>query len=129
MSKFPQRNKTLDSEDRLELPSCWLDPQQRCRGKAGGMNFSVRLLEDRENLELSIGYKVAPPNLKLFAIFDCRHMVTPGFWEQTILHFFRNTNGAVKRLESVMYCQVPQNFVGIELATDYLDMQNEYLFR
>ena len=93
------------------------------------MNFSVRLLEDRENLELSIGYKVAPPNLKLFAIFDCRHMVTPGFWEQTILHFFRNTNGAVKRLESVMYCQVPQNFVGIELATDYLDMQNEYLFR
>jgi len=29
----------------------------------------------------------------------------------------------VERLESVMYCQVPQNFVGIELKTDYLDMQ------
>ncbi len=25
--------------------------------------------------------------------------------------------------------QVPQNFVGVELKTDYLDMQNEYLFR
>jgi hypothetical protein len=132
MAKFPQKfsqNGKGDDDERIELPEAWLDPQQRCRGKAGGMNFSVRFLEDRENLELGLGLKSAPPNLKLYAIFDCRHMVTPGFWEQTILHFFRDTGGVVHRLESVMYCQVPQNFVGVELKTDYLDMQNEYLFR
>ena len=28
-------------------------------------------------------------SIKLFAIFDCRHMVTPGFWEQTMIHFFK----------------------------------------
>jgi len=128
-SKFPQKHKGAESEERIELPAAWLDPQQRCRGKAGGMNFSVRLLEDREQLELALGLKAAPPNLKLYSIFDCRHMVTPGFWEQTILHFFRDSGGVVRREESVMYCQVPQNFVGIELKTDYLDMQNEYLFR
>jgi hypothetical protein len=127
--RFPQKHKVLDNDDRIELPESWLNPQQRCRGKAGGMNFSVRVLEDRENLELSLGLKSTPPNLKLFSIFDCRHMVTPGFWEQTILHFFRDMNGIVQREETVMYCQVPQNFVGIELKTDYLDMQNEYLFR
>eukprot|EP00613_Pedinella_sp_CCMP2098_P050837 CAMPEP_0171825626 /NCGR_PEP_ID=MMETSP0992-20121227/5639_1 /TAXON_ID=483369 /ORGANISM="non described non described, Strain CCMP2098" /LENGTH=1435 /DNA_ID=CAMNT_0012440573 /DNA_START=137 /DNA_END=4444 /DNA_ORIENTATION=- len=128
-SKFPQKHKGAESEERIELPAAWLDPQQRCRGKAGGMNFSVRILEDREQLELAMGLKAAPPNLKLYSIFDCRHMVTPGFWEQTILHFFRDSGGVVRREESVMYCQVPQNFVGIELKTDYLDMQNEYLFR
>eukprot|EP00613_Pedinella_sp_CCMP2098_P037325 CAMPEP_0171812948 /NCGR_PEP_ID=MMETSP0991-20121206/78953_1 /TAXON_ID=483369 /ORGANISM="non described non described, Strain CCMP2098" /LENGTH=983 /DNA_ID=CAMNT_0012426495 /DNA_START=59 /DNA_END=3007 /DNA_ORIENTATION=+ len=118
-SKFPQKHKGAESEERIELPAAWLDPQQRCRGKAGGMNFSVRLLEDREQLELALGLKAAPPNLKLYSIFDCRHMVTPGFWEQTILHFFRDSGGVVRREESVMYCQVPQNFVGIELKTDY----------
>ena len=120
----------LSSNAFIQLPLSILAPLLRCRGKAGGMNFAVKVLEEREHERAaSDPMNQQLPSLTLFAIFDCRHMVTPGFWEQTILHFFRNTNGAVKRLESVMYCQVPQNFVGIELATDYLDMQNEYLFR
>ena len=112
----------------LELPLSLLDPLLRCRGKAGGMNYAVRIVQERQEERTRVHGQPAPA-LTLFAIFDCRHMVTPGFWEQTILHFFREENGIVKLYEGAKYCQVPQNFIGIELATDYLDMQNEYLFR
>ena len=64
------------------------------------------------------------------AVFDCRHMACPGFWEQTVLHFFREADdGQVHLQPHVKYCQVPQSFVGVELASDYLDVQNEYGFR
>jgi len=87
------------------------------------------VLEEREyaKKDADPAYKV--PSMTLFAIFDCRHMVTPGFWEQTILHFFRERDGQVHEQPSVKYCQVPQNFISVDLATDYLDMQNEFLFR
>mmetsp|Transcript_9403 Transcript_9403/g.18876 ORF Transcript_9403/g.18876 Transcript_9403/m.18876 type:complete len:884 (+) Transcript_9403:305-2956(+) len=119
----------LQTNAYIQLPLSILDPLLRCRGKAGGMNFAVKILENREYERAEMDPTHSVPSLTLFAIFDCRHMVTPGFWEQTILHFFRERDGEVHLQPSVKYCQVPQNFIGVELATDYLDMQNEFLFR
>ena len=119
----------LKSTALVQLPLSVLAPLLRCRGKAGGMNFAVKVLEEREYEKQDADPDHHVPSLTLFAIFDCRHMVTPGFWEQTILHFFRDRAGEVHLQPSVKYCQVPQNFIGVDLATDYLDMQNEYLFR
>jgi len=119
----------LTSSAFIQVPISILAPLLRCRGKAGGMNFAVKVLEEREYEKAAYDPNHHVPSLTLFAIFDCRHMVTPGFWEQTILHFFRERAGEVQLQPSVKYCQVPQNFIGVELATDYLDMQNEYLFR
>jgi hypothetical protein len=119
----------LTSNAFIQLPLSILAPLLRCRGKAGGMNFAVKILEEREYEKAARDPTHHIPSLTLFAIFDCRHMVTPGFWEQTILHFFREKDGEVQLQPTVKYCQVPQNFIGVELSTDYLDMQNEYLFR
>ena len=131
LSGAPHRQPhQLSSNAFIQLPLSILAPLLRCRGKAGGMNFAVKVLEEREHERAaSDPLNQQLPALTLFAIFDCRHMVTPGFWEQTILHFFRERAGEVSLQPSVKYCQVPQNFIGVELATDYLDMQNEFLFR
>ena len=60
----------------------------------------MKIIQERQEERTRVHGQPAPA-LTLFAIFDCRHMVTPGFWEQTILHFFREENGIVALYESV----------------------------
>ena len=70
-----------------------------------------------------------------FAIFDCRHMGTQGFWDAVIPNFYRyksHKNPWQREIEinpTVSFVQLPQTFAGLGLEEDFFDMRNEYGFR
>eukprot|EP00634_Sargassococcus_sp_CCMP2135_P009750 CAMPEP_0198653902 /NCGR_PEP_ID=MMETSP1467-20131203/7348_1 /TAXON_ID=1462469 /ORGANISM="unid. sp., Strain CCMP2135" /LENGTH=1651 /DNA_ID=CAMNT_0044389879 /DNA_START=6 /DNA_END=4961 /DNA_ORIENTATION=+ len=71
----------------------------------------------------------------LFAIFDCRHMATQGFWDAVIPYFYAYKhihNPWSRELQvdrPVAFVQLPQSFNSLTLDNDIFDMRNEYLFR
>ena len=126
------------------VPCALLEPLRQCRGKSGGMNHAVDMLDAylvrHSNLvRMLAAFKRCGIENKqarlFFAIFDCRHMGTQGFWDAVVPHFFKyktHKNPWVRELEinsKVSFVQMPQTFAGLGLDEDFFDMRNEYGFR
>jgi hypothetical protein len=114
------------------------------RGKSGGMNHAVDILDAylvrrsncvRKLRELKEDGITTKTGRLFFAIFDCRHMGTQGFWDAVVPHFFRyvsHSNPWLRTLDintKVAFVQLPQTFAGLDLDEDFFDMRNEYGFR
>lgn len=67
----------------------------------------------------------------LFAIFDCRHMATQGFWDVVIPYFYkyRYLNNPWSRElaidRPVAFVQLPQTFNSLTIDTDIFDMRED----
>jgi endoglucanase len=101
------------------LPVRCLDAYIPARGKAGALNFAVRLLLSRKVLTSE----------SLFAIFDARHMPVKKFWYWTLPTFFSETSsGAFELNKRVSFVQAPQTFTKMPGINDYLDLQNGFFY-
>ena len=72
-----------------------IQPLCPSRGKAGGMNHALEIL-DEHLLSVNEEGQSYYPSLKedgvgtlLFGVFDCRHMGQQGFWEGVVPNFYR----------------------------------------
>lgn len=86
------------------LPADCIQPLRESRGKSGGMNTAMEIINyylrhhsSTFHLMSQKRLGAAPSHQKkqqaadahlLFAIFDCRHMATQGFWDTVIPYFF-----------------------------------------
>ena len=64
-----------DCEFRVPLKK--VTPLVPCRGKAGGMNYAMDVLDEhlvKHNRHLRAGAGNSGRGTMLFAVFDCRHM-------------------------------------------------------
>jgi len=135
--------------DEATVPEEILEPLRESRGKSGGMNHAMEILTNYlrhhsttfELIRKKRGGVLPFPQSDevdahlLFAIFDCRHMATEGFWDAIVPYFYRYKhpdNPWARELEidrKVAFVQLPQTFTGLSLKDDIFDMRNEYLFR
>ena len=68
-----------------------LMPYAGVRGKSGGLNFAVDLLQFRDGF-IGTGADADPvPDRMLFGIFDARHQPHPDFWRKCLPKFTNNT--------------------------------------
>mmetsp|Transcript_8246 Transcript_8246/g.25506 ORF Transcript_8246/g.25506 Transcript_8246/m.25506 type:complete len:1584 (-) Transcript_8246:1211-5962(-) len=150
------------------IPIELLQPLRESRGKSGGMNHAMeilnfyirhhsttmRLMKKNALYEQRSGKHRQTPGTTsvdmdvpavsptretkaclLFAIFDCRHMATQGYWDCVVPYFFkyRYLNNPWSRELSidrpVAFVQLPQTFNSLTIDNDIFDMRNEYLFR
>ena len=164
-AEYEQRNLLSSSAgEEAIIPIDLVEPLRQSRGKSGGMNHAMEILNHyiRHHsstfnlLKTRYKRKRPPPDnnrqLKksivggkkkkhradahlLFAIFDCRHMATQGFWDAVIPYFYgykhqRNPWARGLKIDgSVAFVQLPQTFTSLSLDSDIFDMRNEYLFR
>lgn len=67
----------------------------------------------------------------LFAIFDCRHMATQGFWDAVIPYFYEYEhieNPWCRDLivdRTVAFVQLPQSFTSLTIENDIFDMRTK----
>lgn len=173
-------DKLLKAEDKVAdhlhqgeealIPIELLQPLRESRGKSGGMNHAMEILnfylrhhsstmkvmKKNYEYERSLNKAFAIENEKrvmslddvpenstkketraclLFAIFDCRHMATQGYWDVVVPYFYkyRNLNNPWSRGlaidRPVAFVQLPQTFNSLTIDNDIFDMRNEYLFR
>jgi hypothetical protein len=136
--------------DEATVPVDLLQPLLECRGKSGGMNHAMEVLTNyvrqhsstfnhmREKRDRDQKIEEQERGIEahmLFAIFDCRHMATEGFWDAVVPYFYRYKhpdNPWAQELiidRKVAFVQLPQTFTGLSLEDDVFDMRNEYLFR
>mmetsp|Transcript_8245 Transcript_8245/g.25499 ORF Transcript_8245/g.25499 Transcript_8245/m.25499 type:complete len:1624 (-) Transcript_8245:637-5508(-) len=129
-----------------------LQPLRESRGKAGGMNHAMEIINHylrhhSSTFELIKHRRkgAMPPGRVynrnkvdahlLFAIMDCRHMGQKGFWDAVIPYFYtykhiKNPWGRQLEIDSsVAFVQLPQTFTALSLEADIFDMRNEYAFR
>lgn len=133
------------------LPVECIAPLRESRGKSGGMNAAMEIINyyirhHSSTFRLMSQQRLgaAPSATRqadaadahlLFAIFDCRHMATQGFWDTVIPYFFgyRHVNNPWSRElmidQDVAFVQLPQTFTSLSIEDDIFDMRNEYLFR
>ena len=124
------------------LDAAWVEPLRQCRGKSGGMNHAVEVVNAYLHHYSTTMRRVRARGSRddagghlLFAIFDCRHMALEGFWDAVVPQFYRYTrpnNPWSSELEinpKVAFVQLPQTFTGLRIQEDFFDMRNEYLFR
>ena len=120
------------------LPINKVTPLVPCRGKAGGMNYAMDILDEylvKNNEHLRSGSGSSGRGTMLFAVFDCRHMGQQGFWDAVVPHFFKykatenifEDELVINRKNS--FVQMPQTFAELPLQEDFFDMRNEYGFR
>ena len=122
------------SDYEFRLPMKKVTPLVPCRGKAGGMNYAMDILDEhlvKNNAHLKAGNGNSGRGTMLFAVFDCRHMGQQGFWDAVIPHFFKyekNENIFQNKLainDANSFVQMPQTFAGLTLEEDFFDMRNE----
>ena len=112
---FPKKFGVYDGEEAI-IPIDCVTPLRPCRGKSGGMNHCMEILNHylrhhsstftiikqsrngaipplkgmkRRSSLGGVGNKNAVDANMLFAIFDCRHMGQKGFWDAVIPYFYR----------------------------------------
>lgn len=129
------------------IPMDCVVPLRQSRGKSGGMNHAMEILnhflrhhsstfqvlkEKRKGAEpgKQQSRNKADANL-LFAIFDCRHMAVQGFWDAVIPYFYgyKHVNNPWAREltldSSVAFVQLPQTFTSLTLDSDIFDMRSD----
>jgi hypothetical protein len=108
----------------LLMPFCGV------RGKSGGLNFAVDLLQFRDGY-IGTGEDGDPvPEHMLYGIFDARHMPHPDFWRKCLPKFMNNKDlGYTYEVnDQVCMVQAPQSFASVKLDDDILDVTNGMCF-
>jgi len=113
-------------ETMFDVPKAMLDPYRPARGKAGALNFAVRLLHARGILNFAGGQSNGNDRRSLFAIFDARHMPHEKFWWWVLPAFFqrKQDNQRADVRHDVSFVQVPQRFAKLQNSKDFLDVTN-----
>jgi len=124
------QGRMVDSHPTVLVKKSLLMPYCGVRGKSGGLNFSVDLLQYREGF-IGTGEEDDPtPERMLFGIFDARHQPHPDFWRHTLPKFMNNTDfGYTYEVnEQVCMVQAPQTFAQVSVEEDILDVLNGMTF-
>jgi len=124
------QGRMVDSHPTVLVKKNLLMPYCGVRGKSGGLNYVVDLLQFREGF-LGTGEDSDPtPERMLFGIFDARHQPHPDFWRHCLPKFMNNTDfGYTYEVnEQVCMVQAPQTFASVSVEEDILDVLNGMTF-
>jgi hypothetical protein len=107
-----------------------LSPYMGVRGKSGGLNYAVDLLQMREGFIGTGEAADTTPDRMLFGIFDARHQPHPDFWRKVLPKFMNNTEfGYTYEVnDAVTLVQAPQSFALVAIEEDILDVLNGMTF-
>lgn len=148
----PPRGAGYYENEEAIVPYEVLQPLRESRGKAGGMNHAMEiinhylrhhsstfaLIKERRKGAMPPGRAFDRHKVDahlLFAIMDCRHMGQKGFWDAVIPYFYtykhiNNPWGRELEIDSsVAFVQLPQTFTALSLEADIFDMRNGAVFR
>jgi len=93
-------------------------------GKAGGLNFGLEAILQTDGV-----IHPKPTHPMIFGIIDARHSCDSRFWLNVLPAFHElHGNNEVKFDPEIVLCQIPHSYIGMEHATDKLDMRNDFLF-
>jgi len=119
-----------DTHPRVVVKKDLLAPYIGVRGKSGGLNFVVDLLQFRDGF-IGTGEDSDPiPERMLYGIFDARHQPHPDFWRKVLPKFMNNTEyGYTYEVnDTVSLVQAPQSFALVAVEEDILDVLNGMTF-
>ncbi|CAK0800886.1 unnamed protein product [Prorocentrum cordatum] len=84
------QGRLVDSHPTVMVKKSLLMPYIGVRGKGGGLNFAVDMLQFRDGF-IGTGAEQDPiPQRMLFGIFDARHMAHSDFWRMVLPKFMQN---------------------------------------
>merc|ERR1719282_85411 len=124
------QGRIMDNHPTVIVKKNLLVPFFGVRGKSGGLNFAVDLLQYRDGF-IGTGAESDPTaDRLLFGIFDARHHPHPDFWRQCLPKFMNNKDiGYTYEVNNdVIMVQAPQSFAAIEAENDTLDVLNGMCF-
>merc|ERR1719282_467918 len=124
------QGRIMDNHPTVIVKKNLLVPFFGVRGKSGGLNFAVDLLQYRDGF-IGTGAESDPTaDRLLFGIFDARHQPHPDFWRQCMPKFMNNKDiGYTYEVNNdVIMVQAPQSFAAIEAENDTLDVLNGMCF-
>ena len=146
------RRRSMKPKNGTSRPCCrstsW-SLLRECRGKSGGMNHAVAVVNGylhhysrtmrrvrKRRYYCGDAADAKQVGHLLFAIFDCQHMALEGFWDSIVPQFYRYTNpeqplelrSSRDQSESSVLA-APADFYWVVHPRDFFDMRNEYLFR
>merc|ERR1719282_1977064 len=124
------QGRIMDNHPTVIVKKNLLVPFFGVRGKSGGLNFAVDLLQYRDGF-IGTGAESDPTaDRLLFGIFDARHHPHPDFWRQCLPKFMNNKDiGYTYEVnDDVIMVQAPQSFAAISAEEDTLDVMNGMCF-
>jgi hypothetical protein len=103
--------RMIDSHPHVIVKKDLLMPSAGVRGRSGGYNFIVDLLQFRDGF-IGTGDGDLTPDCMLFGIVESRFQPLPDFWRKTLPKMMRNTNGGYdyKVNRDVCLVQAPESF-------------------
>uniref|UniRef100_A0A7S4T2H7 Uncharacterized protein n=1 Tax=Alexandrium monilatum TaxID=311494 RepID=A0A7S4T2H7_9DINO len=122
--------RMIDSHPTVTVKKDLLMPYAGVRGKSGGLNYVVDLLQFRHGF-IGTGAEGDPtPERMLFGIFDARHQPHPDYWRQVLPKFMHNTDSGYtyEANDEVTMVQAPQSFPAVDMNDDVLDVHNGLCF-
>mmetsp|Transcript_54273 Transcript_54273/g.151476 ORF Transcript_54273/g.151476 Transcript_54273/m.151476 type:complete len:594 (-) Transcript_54273:121-1902(-) len=120
----------MDSHPTVLVKRNLLMPYIGVRGKGGGLNFAVDMLQFRDGF-IGTGAEQDPiPQRMLFGIFDARHMAHSDFWRMVLPKFMQNSDVGFtyEANRNIAMVQAPQHFAGLSAESDVLDILNGAAF-
>jgi hypothetical protein len=124
------RGRMTDDHPTVIVKKNLLMPYNGVRGKGGGLNFTVDLLQFREGF-LGSGERQDPtPERMLFGIFDARHQPHPSFWKHVLPKFMKKKEigFSYEVNNEIIMVQAPQSFATLITENDVLDVMNGMSF-
>jgi hypothetical protein len=124
------RGRMMDDHPTVVVKKNLLMPYNGVRGKGGGLNFVVDLLQFRDGF-LGGGERHDPtPERMLFGIFDARHQPHPDFWKHVLPKFMKNKEigFSYEVNNEIIMVQAPQSFATLITENDVLDVMNGMSF-
>jgi hypothetical protein len=122
--------RLMDNHPTVLVKKNLLMPYIGVRGKGGGLNYAVDLLQFRDGF-VGTGVEQDPvPERMLFGIFDARHQPHPNFWQMVLPKFMHNTDvGFTYEVnKDIAMVQAPQHFAHLQAEDDVLDVLNGAAF-
>jgi uncharacterized membrane protein YwzB len=120
----------MDNHPTVLVKKRLLMPYIGVRGKGGGLNYAVDLLQFRDGF-IGTGAEQDPvPQRMLFGIFDARHMAHSDFWKMVLPKFMQNKDigFTYEANPDIAMVQAPQHFAGLSAESDVLDILNGAAF-
>merc|ERR1719282_926483 len=124
------QGRIMDNHPTVIVKKNLLVPFFGVRGKSGGLNYAVDILQYRDGF-IGTGAESDPTaDRLLFGIFDARHQPHPDFWRQCLPKFMNNKDiGYTYEVnDDVIMVQAPQSFAAISADEDTLDVMNGMCF-
>ncbi|CAK0880322.1 unnamed protein product [Prorocentrum cordatum] len=130
LSVMSYEGRLMDSHPTVLVKRNLLMPYIGVRGKGGGLNFAVDILQFRDGF-IGTGLEQDPtPERMLFGIFDARHQPHPDFWRMVLPKFVQSASvGFTYEVnKDIAMVQAPQHFAHLKAEDDVLDVLNGAAF-